>query len=137
MTIAWSEENVKFIEFTILSFLCCLFNLFRTVAVTGDRKQNKSSKHAESFEEKLARADPDFLQFLKNEKSDLLGFESGELSEDSDDSAAEIDKPKKAKSAKVKEIQIAFVTRSSFTMLAGCSKHFQVNSRLPFLNNFV
>ena len=49
------------------------------------RKTGKTKKKSsETFEEKLARSDPGFLEFLKGEKSDLLAFDDGELSADSD-----------------------------------------------------
>ena len=46
-------------------------------------------KSKETFQQKLARSDPEFLEFLKGEKSDLLAFEDGDLSEASDDENAE------------------------------------------------
>lgn len=75
----------------------------------GDVKKLKSPKvvnSLESFEDKLARTDPEFLEFLKNEKSDLLDFDSGELSAESDDSTAEVEEKSNEKPKKNKKLTV-------------------------------
>ena len=64
-------------------FLLNLRFLFCGYSKTGNTK--KTLKSSETFEQKLARSDPDFLKFLKGEKSDLLEFDDGDLSEESDE----------------------------------------------------
>lgn len=53
------------------------------------KTEKVKTKSKESFEQKLARSDPEFLEFLKGEKSDLLAFDDGDLSEDSNEDDVE------------------------------------------------
>lgn len=65
-------------------------------------------KSQETFEQKLARSDPEFLEFLKGEKSDLLAFDDGDLSEDSNEDDVEqcMDTDDGHKSSKKKKLKV-------------------------------